>query len=103
LEAGRREFERRKREAEEGEERVRKRGGKGEGKKKVDPKKRRKKKLSFTSGHELHRDGQVFGSQEDLLELHHVRVHEHAVVEDLALDVLGDLFFLEFFFSFQVF
>jgi len=30
-------------------------------------------------------------------------VHEHAVVEDLALDVLGDLFFLEFFFSFQVF
>ena len=32
-----------------------------------------------------------------------VRVHEHAVVEDLALDVLGDLFFLEFFFSFQVF
>jgi hypothetical protein len=40
---------------------------------------------------ELHRDCEVVRRQEHLLKLHDVRVHEVAVVEDLALHVLGHL------------
>jgi hypothetical protein len=40
----------------------------------------------------LHRDAEVVRGEEDLLELDDVGVDEAAVVDDLALDVLGDLF-----------
>jgi hypothetical protein len=39
----------------------------------------------------LHRDAEVAAREEDLLELDDVRVDEAPVVQDLALDVLGDL------------
>jgi hypothetical protein len=39
----------------------------------------------------LHRDHQVLGREEDLLELDDVGVHQLPVVEDLALHILGDL------------
>jgi hypothetical protein len=45
------------------------------------------------AGRELHGDAQVLLGEEDLLELDDVGVDEAAVVDDLALDVLGDLFF----------
>lgn len=64
-------------------------------------KKTKNRKSYLTSGHKLHRDGQVLRGQEDLLELHHVRVHEHAVVEDFALDIFRDLFF-DFLFIFKI-
>ncbi len=38
----------------------------------------------------LHGDGQVLAREEAVLELHHVRVDEQGVVQDLALHVLGD-------------
>ena len=45
----------------------------------------------LAAGGVLHRDAEVRRRQEDLAEADDVRVVEHAVVEDLALDVLVDL------------
>ena len=44
-----------------------------------------------SAGGVLHGDGQVCGSQEDLLELDDMRVTEIAVADDLALHMLCDL------------
>jgi len=51
----------------------------------------------------LHRDAEVVRGEEDLLELDDVGVDEAAVVDDLALDVLGDLFGFVCFFDLCVF